>query len=154
LFCRSVGRFYPVVKIMPIIIENHLAEIQQHGEATFPHECCGFLFGRVEGDCRTVLQTRRALNQRDDSPRNRYQISPQDYMHADREARQAGLDIIGFYHSHPDHPARPSQFDLENAWPELIYVIVSVNQGKAGEMTAWKLADDRSKFLPEEIVKS
>jgi proteasome lid subunit RPN8/RPN11 len=82
-----------------------------------------------------VLQTRRAQNQRDDSPHNRYQISPQDYLQADREARQAGLDIVGFYHSHPDHPARPSQFDLENAWPELVYMIVSVNKGKAGEMT-------------------
>jgi proteasome lid subunit RPN8/RPN11 len=70
----------------------------------------------------------------------------------DREAREAGLDIIGFYHSHPDHSARPSQFDLENAWPAFVYVIVAVNQGKAGEMTAWILADDRSRFLPDEIV--
>ena len=93
-----------------------------------------------------------AQNLRNDSPQNRYEISPQDYIRADREARQAGLDIVGFYHSHPDHPARPSQFDLDNAWPELIYVIVSVNKGQAGEMTAWKLADDRSRFLADEII--
>jgi proteasome lid subunit RPN8/RPN11 len=135
-----------------IIFENHhLAEIQQHGEATFPHECCGFLLGRLEDNRRIVTQIQRAQNLREDSPHNRYEISPQNYLQADREARQAGLDIVGFYHSHPDHPARPSQFDLENAWPELIYVIVSVNKGKAGEMTAWKLADDRSRFLREEI---
>ncbi len=73
-------------------------------------------------------------------------------MQADCAAREAGLDIVGFYHSHPDHPARPSQFDLDNAWPALVYVIVAVNQGKAGETTAWMLADDRSQFTPEEIV--
>ncbi len=137
---------------MPIIFQNHhLAEIREHGEATYPHECCGFLLGRIEESRRVVEQTRRAQNQRDDSPQNRYQISPQDYIRADRAAREAGLDIVGFYHSHPDHPARPSQFDLDNAWPELVYVIVAVNQGKAGETTAWMLADDRSRFLPEEI---
>ena len=138
---------------MPIVFAtNHLAEIQQHGEATFPHECCGFLLGHLEDDRRIVARTQRAQNLRDDSPQNRYEISPQDYVRADREARQAGLDIVGFYHSHPDHPARPSQFDLENAWPELIYVIVSVNKGKAGEMAAWKLANDRSRFLQEELT--
>lgn len=138
---------------MPIIFQNHhIAEIHQHGEATYPHECCGFLLGRIEANSRIVERTQRAQNQRDDSPQNRYQIAPQDYMQADRAAREAGLDIVGFYHSHPDHPARPSQFDLENAWPELVYVIVAVNQGKAGETTAWILAGDRSKFLPEKIV--
>ena len=140
---------------MLIVFEKrHLDEIKQHGQATFPHECCGFLFGRIEEDRRIVAQTRPAQNQRDDSPQNRYQISPQDYMQADRESRQAGLEIIGFYHSHPNHPARPSQFDLENAWPAYVYVIVSVNQGEAGAMTAWTLAEDRSQFLPEEIVTS
>lgn len=138
---------------MSIVFENHhLAEIHQHGESTYPHECCGFLLGRLEENRRVVVQTRRAQNQRADSPQNRYQISPQDYMQADRDAREAGLDIVGFYHSHPDHPARPSQFDLDNAWPALVYVIVAVHQGKAGETTAWILADDRSRFLPEEIV--
>ncbi len=138
---------------MSIVFENHhLAEIQQHGESTYPHECCGFLLGRNEETRRVVAQTRRAQNQRADSPQNRYQISPQDYMQADRAAAAAGLEIVGFYHSHPNHPARPSQFDLENAWPALVYVIVAVSQGKAGEMTAWILADDRSRFLPDEIV--
>ncbi|MCI0692831.1 M67 family metallopeptidase [candidate division KSB1 bacterium] len=138
---------------MSIVFENHhLAEIHQHGETTYPHECCGFLLGRLEENRRVVVQTRRAQNQRADSPQNRYQISPQDYMQADRNAREAGLDIVGFYHSHPDHPARPSQFDLDNAWPALVCVIVAVHQGQAGETTAWILADDRSRFLPEEIV--
>jgi len=138
---------------MPIIFEKpHLAEIQGHGEAAYPHECCGFLLGRVEANRRMVLQTRAAPNQRADSPQNRYEISPQDYLRVDREARETGLDIIGFYHSHPDHPARPSAFDLENAWPGLVYVIVAVNHGKAGAITAWVLSDDRSRFLPEEIA--
>jgi proteasome lid subunit RPN8/RPN11 len=138
---------------MSIIFEKTLlAEIHQHGEATYPHECCGFLFGRVEENRRVVQQTRRAENQRGDSPHNRYQISPQEYIRAERLAAETGLEIIGFYHSHPDHPARPSQFDLENAWPGLVYVIVGVNGGKADNTTAWVLADDRSRFLPEEIA--
>jgi len=138
---------------MPIIVEKaHLAEIQQHGVATYPHECCGFLLGRVEENRRVVEQTRRAQNQRPDSPHNRYQISPQEYMRAERLAAEAGLEVIGFYHSHPDHPAQPSQFDLENAWPGLVYVIVGVKAGQADKMTAWVLADDRSQFLSEAIV--
>jgi len=138
---------------MPIIFEKpHLAEIQRHGEAAYPYECCGFLLGRIQANRRMVLQTRAASNQRADSPQNRYEISPKDYLRLDREARESGLDIIGFYHSHPDHPARPSTFDLENAWPGLVYVIVAVNHGKAGAITAGVLSDDRSRFLPEEIV--
>jgi len=135
-----------------ILKDSHLIAIQQHGAATYPHECCGFLFGRIEENSRVVEQTRRAQNQRSDSPHNRYQISPQEYMRAERLATEIGLEIIGFYHSHPDHPARPSQFDLENAWPGLVYVIVGVNDGKADKMTAWVLADDRSQFLSKEIV--
>jgi len=138
---------------MPIILEKtHLTAIQQHGEATYPHECCGFLFGRIEENHRVVEQTRRAQNHRGDSPHNRYEISPQEYMRAERLATEAGLEIIGFYHSHPDHPARPSQFDLENAWPGLVYVIVGVSAGQADKMTAWVLADDRSQFLSEETA--
>jgi proteasome lid subunit RPN8/RPN11 len=138
---------------MSIILEkSHLDEIHQHGEATYPHECCGFLLGKVDENRRLVQQTRRAQNQRSDSPHNRYQIAPQEYMRAERLAAEIGLEIIGFYHSHPDHPARPSQFDLENAWPGLVYVIAGVNNGKADKTTAWVLADDRSGFMPEEIA--
>jgi len=139
---------------MSIIFEkSHFAEIQQHGEAAYPHECCGFLLGRLEAHRCIVRQTRRAQNQRVDSPQNRYQISPQDYLQADRMARESGADIIGFYHSHPDHPARPSQFDLENAaWPGLVYAIVAVKNGLAGELTAWTLSEDRSRFIREEII--
>lgn len=138
---------------MTIIFEKtSLAEIQQHGAAAYPHECCGFLLGRVEQNRRVVSQIHRAENQRSDSLHNRYQISPQEYLHAERLAAAARLEIVGFYHSHPDHPARPSQFDLENAWPGLVYVIVGVNQGQADQTTAWILTDDRGRFLPEEIV--
>lgn len=140
---------------MPIIFEKtHLADIQQHGEATYPHECCGFLLGRLEDNRHIVQQTQRAQNQRSDSPHNRYQISPQEYMRAERLAAEAELEIIGFYHSHPDHPAQPSKFDLENAWPGLVYVIVGVNEGRADKTTAWELMDDRSQFLPKEILIS
>jgi len=140
---------------MPVTFaKNDLAEIRRHGEAAYPNECCGFLLGRPEAAPRFIVQTQRAPNQRLDSPQNRYQISPQDYLQVDRQAREAGLEIIGFYHSHPDHPARPSQYDLEHAWPVFVYVIISVNQSQAGDTTAWVLADDRSRFLPEEIIAS
>ncbi|MDZ7344486.1 MAG: M67 family metallopeptidase [candidate division KSB1 bacterium] len=138
---------------MPIIFKKpHIDTIKRQGEAAFPHECCGFLLGRVEDNRRLVVQTRAAQNQRTDSPQNRYLISPQDYLQADRQARKGGVEIIGFYHSHPDHPARPSKSDLENAWPAYIYVIVSVNQGHAIEVTAWTIAEDRSRFLQDEII--
>jgi proteasome lid subunit RPN8/RPN11 len=78
-------------------------------------------------------------------------VDPKDYLRADREARSKGMDIVGFYHSHPDHPARPSEFDRKNAWPWFSYVILAVEQGVPREMTGWLLAEDGSRFLPEEL---
>jgi proteasome lid subunit RPN8/RPN11 len=136
-------------------ISSELAEaVRQHGAGTFPHECCGALLGRdsdgeQSGSAREVLGLFPLVNRRDDSPRNRFAVTADDVREAEKAARQQGLDVVGWYHSHPDHPARPSQFDREHAWPWYSYVIVSVMSGKPAEMTSWRLNDDRQDYSPE-----
>lgn len=102
-------------------------EVRQHGELTYPHESCGVLLGRAEEGANVVVDTVRAANIRTDSAHNRYQIAPQELIRIQRTARQQGLDIVGFYHSHPDHPAQWSKTDLAEAhWFGCSYVITSV----------------------------
>ena len=130
-----------------------LSRIQAHGEAAYPEECCGVLIGRDATDGQPVSVDRviQAENERVDSRHNRYVISPQSLLKAQRDARASGLDIVGYYHSHPDHPARPSDFDREHAWPGTSYVIVSVREGKAVDCRSWRLRDDRTAFEEEAI---
>jgi proteasome lid subunit RPN8/RPN11 len=136
-------------------------KIRAHGVETYPHECCGALLGRESGfagagevkqPTREVLGLFALVNRRDDSPRNRFSVTPEDVILADKTARQQGLDVIGWYHSHPDHPARPSQYDQDHAWPWYSYVIVSVHGGVAKDMTSWRLKDDRSEYVEEKIA--
>jgi proteasome lid subunit RPN8/RPN11 len=139
--------------------------IRRHGEATYPHECCGAMVGR-DGRVTDVV----ALpNTTEEGPRRRFLVRPSDYREAERRASELGAELLGFYHSHPDHPARPSQYDLDHAWPTFAYVIVAVagdpslasrstdlsrqsaegaaaEGAKAGDMTVWFLKDDRSSF--------
>ena len=118
------------------------AAIRQHGEETYPHECCGALVGR-DGAVTAVV----ALpNTTDEGPRRRFMVRPSDYQLAERRATELGGELLGFYHSHPDHPARPSQYDLDHAWPTFAYIIVSVADGSASDMTVWYLQEDRSRF--------
>jgi len=98
-----------------------------------------------------VLELFPLVNRRDDSPRNRFAVTAEDVLEAEKAARQHGLDIVGWYHSHPDHPAHPSQFDREHAWPWYSYIIVSVMSGKPADMTSWRLNDDRQDYTPERI---
>ena len=127
-------------------------EIRDHGARDYPHECCGAMLGSDGGGAdREVRALFPLINRRDDSPRNRFSITPEDFRAAERAAAERGLDLLGWYHSHPDHPARPSEFDREHAWPWYSYIIVSVDGGVSKGMTSWRLEDDRSKFLPEEI---
>ena len=108
--------------------------IRAHGEETFPHECCGVLLGHTEEEANIVVDTVRAGNTRTDSAHNRYQIAPQELIRIQREARQRGFDIVGFYHSHPDHPAQWSKTDLAEAhWFGCSYVITSVIGERNGE---------------------
>ena len=135
----------------------HLVEeIRAHGAETYPHECCGALLGRDSeathpNVAREVLALFPLVNRRDDSPRNRFSVTAEDVLYADKAAEQQGLEVIGWYHSHPDHPARPSQYDQDHAWPWYSYVIVSVQDGSPKEMTSWRLDDDREAFSPEGI---
>ena len=123
------------------------AHIRNHGAATYPEECCGVLLGTVEGAALRVRQTFEVPNTREANRERRYLIGPKDFLAAERQARALGLDVVGFYHSHPDHPAQPSQTDLEEAtFPGYAYLIVSVHQGEPVDLTAWTLADDRSTF--------
>ena len=116
--------------------------IRRHGEETYPHECCGALVGR---DGR-VVATVALPNTTEEGPRRRFLVRPSDYRLAEEQASALGGELLGFYHSHPDHPAQPSQYDLDHAWPTFAYVIVSVASGSARDVTVWWLKDDRSTF--------
>src|SRR5207247_9067125 len=107
-----------------------------------PHECCGTLVGQGE----RVTATFPLPNKTDEAPRRRFMVQPSDYRLAEQRVAELGGELLGFYHSHPDHPAQPSQYDLDHAWPTFAYVIVAVAGGRAGDMTVWFLKDDRSSF--------
>lgn len=121
--------------------------IRRHGEEAYPHECCGALVGQVG----RALATVPLPNTTEEGPRRRFLVRPSDYRLAEQRARELGGDLLGFYHSHPDHPARPSQYDLDHAWPTFAYVIVAVAAGAAGDMTVWWLKDDRTTFEEGEL---
>jgi proteasome lid subunit RPN8/RPN11 len=116
--------------------------IRRHGEETFPHECCGALIGTDGGVTAAVPLS----NTTEEGPRRRFLVRPADYRQAEQRAAELDGELLGFYHSHPDHPARPSQYDLDHAWPTFAYIIVSVMSGHAADMTVWFLRDDRSTF--------
>jgi len=129
--------------------------IRKHGEATYPDECCGVLLGSSDGETRNVTKTVRCGNTRSDSPHNRYHIAPQELVRIQRQARQAGLEIVGFYHSHPDHPARWSQTDLAEAhWIGCSYVITSVERREAKITNSFLLAGEteENKRFEDETV--
>jgi len=127
----------------PLIVDQEVDRaIRRHGEETYPHECCGALVG----DGRRVTAVVALPNTTEEGPRRRFLVRPSDYQLAERRATELGGELLGFYHSHPDHPARPSQFDLDHAWPTFAYIIVAVAAGQAGDMTLWWLREDRSTF--------
>jgi len=135
-----------------LILSDELARrIRAHGAESYPHECCGALLGTEGEKGREVLDVFPLVNRRDDSPRNRFSISPEDFRAAEKAARERGSELIGWYHSHPDHPPLPSEYDREHAWPWYSYVIVSVVEREPKQMTSWRLADNRLRFEPEAI---
>ena len=134
---------------------NHDA-LRQHGEETYPHECCGILLGQIDGNVRVVTSVARSGNTRTDSPQNRYHIDPRELVRIQREGRERGEDIVGFYHSHPDHPARWSPTDHAEAhWLGCSYVIVSVEKGKAALTNSFELtgSDESDKKLVDEKIE-
>jgi proteasome lid subunit RPN8/RPN11 len=128
------------------ISEETLQKIKQHGEETYPEECCGMMLGSNDGDSRTIEETIEINNSQGENRRRRFLIKPRQYFQAERTASEKRKELLGFYHSHPDHPAEPSAFDTEHALPHFIYVIVSVSEGRAKNVTAWSLSEDRSHF--------
>ena len=133
------------------VSEELSSGIRAHGVETYPQECCGALLGRDGEDGREVLALVPLMNRRDDSPRNRFSITPEDVRQAEQNAKEHGLELIGWYHSHPDSPARPSEYDREHAWPWYSYIIVRSEAQGTREMTSWRLSDDRASFAPEAI---
>ena len=129
-----------------------LEAIGRHAEHTYPEECCGFLLGEPAAERTRIARVVPAANERQDSRHNRFVMSPETVLAAHKEARAAGADVVGYYHSHPDHPSRPSDFDREHAWPGLSYLIVSVQKGRAADARSWRLTDDRERF-DEEILE-
>ena len=141
--------------------------IRQHSVRDYPNECCGVLLGKVEGDAKHVAEVVALRNLRHDpsraqellpvddpgreTERNRFLIDPLEQLYVEKDARARGLEVLGYYHSHPDHPARPSDYDRVHAWPRYSYVIISIERGAPKDLTAWVVAEDRSTFCVEEV---
>ena len=146
---------------------GHLDAIHRHTVGEYPNECCGALLGRADGTSKQVAEVAPLSNLRHDaarageliplkepgreSERNRYLIDPREQIRVEKDARARGLSVLGYYHSHPDHPASPSEYDREHAWPWYSYVIVSVEAGTVRDTRSWVLADDRSRFDAEAV---
>jgi proteasome lid subunit RPN8/RPN11 len=144
-----------------------LDAIQRHSEADYPAECCGILLGHSDTELKDIIEVTPVTNLRLDparagevipledpsreSERNRFLIDPREQLRVEKDARARGLTVLGYYHSHPDHPARPSSYDREHAWPWYSYVIVSVEAGNARDTRSWVLSDDRATFEPENL---
>ena len=136
-----------ILRISDALVRRILA----HGVETYPHECCGALLGKDGENSREVVELLPLANRRDDSPRNRFEVTPGDVQMAEKRAREMAIDVIGWYHSHPNAPARPSEFDREHAWPWYSYIIVSVEASGPRDTKSWRLRDDRSAYDPEAI---
>ena len=152
---------------MITLSENARQAIARHGESTYPHECVGLLIGRLEGGRKLVENIYQAPNnwsadvgltsaEHEHSLRDRFYLDPRDYMKADRAARAGGLDIVGCYHSHPDHQAIPSERDRVGAQgvgggPSFSFLIQSVRDGQAAELASWLLLEDGERFIAEEL---
>jgi proteasome lid subunit RPN8/RPN11 len=139
------------------ITNKEYTAVRQHGEETYPNECCGVLLGQMEDDgTRVVTTAARCSNTRSDSPQNRYQIDPKELVRIQREGRERGEDIIGFYHSHPDHPAQWSPTDLTEAhWFGCSYVITAVAKGRAAITNSFELtgSEENDKKLVDEKIE-
>ncbi|MBE9126069.1 MULTISPECIES: M67 family metallopeptidase [unclassified Coleofasciculus] len=147
---------------------HHLQAMQTHAEGTYPEECCGLLLGQLQGTVKTLIEVLPTENAWDDetiaafqavegsvqpsaTKRNHFTIAPEVMLKVQKEARDRNLNIIGIFHSHPDHPAVPSPFDQAIAWQQYSYIIISVQQGITRDLRSWSL-DDEGQFQPEEIL--
>ena len=136
------------------LTKTHRDEISAHAERDYPYECCGLLLGSLEArGLKSISEIFPISNAREEeAKRNRFLIRPEELLRGEQYATERRLDVIGFYHSHPDHPAVPSQYDLEHAWPVYSYIVVSVRAEAAGDLRSWEMESDRSTFKEEEIL--
>ena len=136
---------------MALKISEAAAQVmQQDAEKAYPNECCGFFYGKEESD-RLIQEAVPVQNSKEGDQRRRFEISPLDYMKAERYAAEQGVSLLGVYHSHPDHPAHPSEHDLKQAVPYFSYIIYSVQQGKMANVTSWRLKEEEKAFEEESI---
>jgi proteasome lid subunit RPN8/RPN11 len=136
---------------MILLPDEAVAAIRLHGRESYRDEACGVLFGRAAAEAKRVLRAAPMVNAREDERHRRFVVTPSDYRRAEAEASRSGLTLLGFYHSHPDHPAYPSRYDLEHAFPFFSYVILAVEGGEPKEMRSFVLCEDRSDFLEEAL---
>jgi proteasome lid subunit RPN8/RPN11 len=133
--------------------DDAVAAIRLHGRESYRDEACGALYGHLRSEEKHVVRAARMLNAREDQRHRRFVVTADDYRRAEAEASRSGLSLIGFYHSHPDHPAYPSQYDLEHAFPFFSYVIVSVDNGAPRELRSFVLSEDRREFVEETVER-
>jgi proteasome lid subunit RPN8/RPN11 len=137
-----------------LILAAHFVErINKHARLAYPDECCGFLFGLSDGDLKHVTRLHELANESGKNRTRRYLITPEQFRNAEQWAEEKSYEILGLYHSHPDHPSRPSQFDLDHALPWWSYAIVSVERGTPSLLSSWVLKDDRSEFIEERVAE-
>lgn len=140
-----------------VLSREHMAQIEREGCEAYPNECCGAMLGKDERDSKGVRRVVQRLEKLTnsfarDEQYHRFSLDPKELMGLEKRAGDDGLAVLGFYHSHPDHPARPSETDRQNAWPFYSYVIVAIHQRKAVDMTSWQLDEASEQFGPEKIV--
>ena len=136
-----------------VLTKNQAEQIEREGAAAYPNECCGIFIGRDEGDRRIVERLKQDGNAFEEGEKyHRFSISPAELMEADKEAGAAGKLVLGFYHSHPDHPARPSEYDRQHGWPFYSYLIVAIAKGEAKLMTSWVLNEVSEQF-EEQLIE-
>ncbi|MDR2791046.1 MAG: M67 family metallopeptidase [Campylobacteraceae bacterium] len=138
-----------------IILNDDLTnQINAHAEKEYPNECCGIILGKLKNSVKEAHELLNISNARDEANRhNRFLITDEEFAKAALYAAKKDYEVLGIYHSHPDHPSAPSQYDLEYAWPFYSYVIISVEKGAAKLLTSWELQNDRTKFNQETITK-
>ena len=137
---------------MTLVINKTAKEVmQQHAIEIFPDECCGFLYGKEDNEYRTIELAIPVINSKDGDKKRRFEISAIDYMKAEQYALQNNTGLLGVYHSHPQHPAIASEHDLKQAMPYFSYVILSVLDGKIDDIKSWKLNEENTQFLEEQI---
>ena len=129
-----------------------LREVYDHMEASYPHECCGLLIGTTDGQARAAQTSRKCRNLNTERAHDRYEMDPLCMLHAQREFENSPWDVVGIYHSHPDHPSRPSQTDTDRAWADWSYIIVSVQKGTVASAQSWVLNEGEKKFYEEPLV--